>query len=303
MSQPPHQPELTQHLESWVGRAGDLIELERLAALWAVQAGELIRAQRAERVEVAATKSSATDVVTAADQASERALHHWISAERPGDGMLGEEGLAVPSSTGLTWVVDPIDGTVNYLYDIPAYAVSVAAVVGDPGIEGGWLPVVGAVCNPVAGVVYRARAGGGARRDTYHAPFSVEQTIVLDHIDPPSLPHALLATGFSYSAETRAEQAHVLTEVLPRVRDIRRFGSAALDLCRVAEGSVDGYFERGLKPWDLAAGRLIAHETGARVSGLTVTSPPGEGMVIAAREPLHTVLCELVEKATGRATS
>ncbi|WP_034713683.1 inositol monophosphatase family protein [Intrasporangium chromatireducens] len=266
----------------------DLLELERLCVEFASEAGRFIRDERPSTVRVADTKSSETDVVTVMDRRSEALLHGLIRDARPDDGILGEEGADVAGRSGLTWVVDPIDGTVNYLYDIPAYAVSVAVVVGDPATPGAWRPVAGAVSDPCRGLVHHARRGGGAwtRAAATPAPPAGASP-------PPSperrrlaasteeeLGRALLATGFGYEAQVRAAQAEVLREVLPRVRDIRRIGSAALDLVRVADGSVDAYAESGLKPWDLAAGWLVAEEAGARVVG--VAGHPGPELTVAA---------------------
>jgi myo-inositol-1(or 4)-monophosphatase len=170
----------------------------------------------------------------------------------------------VTGTSGVTWVIDPIDGTVNYLYQLPAFAVSVGVRIGEE-------IVAGAVVNPTSGEVWTARRGHGARLDG--RPIRVNEA--------PALAMALVATGFGYDPQRRGRQAKVLAGVLPKVRDVRRFGSAALDLCALACGRVDGYFEQGLKPWDLAAGGLIAAEAGAVVGGLA-GKPAGESLVIAA---------------------
>ena len=176
----------------------------------------------------------------------------------------------------MTWVVDPIDGTVNYLYEIPAYAVSVAARIGDQ-------VVAGAVVNPVTGETWTAVRGQGAWLDG--EPIRVNAA--------PELAMALVATGFGYAAERRARQAEVLRSVLPVVRDVRRAGAASLDLCALACGRVDGYYEQGLKPWDLAAGGLVAEEAGATVGGLR-GRPAGEAMVVAAPPGLFEALESLL---------
>lgn len=254
-----------------------LAELERLCAEFAVQAGRFILEERPRHVRVAETKSSDTDVVTIMDRRSEELLRGLVRQARPDDGILGEEGAHVVGRSGLTWVVDPIDGTVNYLYDIPAYAVSVAVVVGDPGTPGEWRPVAGAVSDPNRGVVHHARQGGGAwtRPDR---PGAEPRRLAVSTED--DLSRALLATGFGYEAQVRARQAEVMRAVLPMVRDIRRIGSAALDLVRVAEGTVDAYAESGLKAWDLAAGWVIVEEAGGRVVGVGET--PGPSLTVAA---------------------
>ncbi|UUZ46068.1 inositol monophosphatase family protein [Janibacter limosus] len=259
----------------------DPAELARIALTVAVEAGRLVVDERPVGLGVAETKSSATDVVTVMDQRSRDHLLARLGELRPRDGFAGEERGARASDSGITRVVDPIDGTVNYLYEIPAYAVSVAAAVGDPGVDGAWQPVAGAVVNPVTGERYTAWAGGGAWRsigDAQPRRLQVRET---------SLGQALCGTGFGYDADRRAWQAAVLSHVLPQVRDIRRLGSAALDLCRVAEGSLDVYYERGLNPWDMAAGWLVATEAGALVSDLHGRAPGAE-LTLAGAPVLHS---------------
>jgi myo-inositol-1(or 4)-monophosphatase len=260
----------------------DLVDLERLCIEFATEAGRFIRDERPPRMGVAATKSTETDVVTVMDRRSEELLHRLILSARPGDGILGEEGAHVVGTTGLTWVVDPIDGTVNYLYEVPAYAVSVAVVVGDPSAEGGWRPVAGAVADPCLRRVHHARRGGGAwtrpENPEEGQDLAAAARLVVSAED--RLGRSLLATGFGYAPEVRARQAEVLRRVLPAVRDIRRIGSAALDLVRVAEGSVDAYAESGLNAWDLAAGWLIVEEAGGVVVG--ETDGPGKTLAVAA---------------------
>lgn len=281
--------------------------LRDLAIDLATGAGELVRAGRAEAVAArVGTKSSRTDVVTVMDRASEEYLRSRIAAERPGDLVLGEEsgiepgaapGEGATSRAGLprvTWVVDPIDGTVNYLYGRPEYAVSVAAVVGDPTRVGAWRPVAGAVANPETGQIYHAYDGGGAHlRDG-----AGERRLAVTHVDDCAL--LLLATGFSYGAAERAEQARALVEILPAVRDIRRGGSAALDLCAVAAGVVDAYAERGVNAWDVAAGWIIAAEAGARVATFRGGTGRPVGLV-AAPPAVAGPLADLVEGAYARA--
>jgi myo-inositol-1(or 4)-monophosphatase len=221
------------------------------------------------------------------DQRSERLLHERLLGARPDDGLLGEEGGAVVGTSGVTWVVDPIDGTVNYLYNIPAYAVSVAAVTGDPTVPGGYDVLVGCVHNPVTGDTWTAVRGGGAFLDG-------ERLAVRDVED---LGQVLLATGFGYAAQRRAHQASVVSALLPQVRDIRRIGSGTLDLCGVAARRVDAYVERGLSPWDLAAGELVAREAGALVTGLATadgTAPAGPDLVVVAAPGLHARLQQLL---------
>lgn len=232
-------------------------ELRRLAERVATEAADLVRTTSPARVEVAATKSSPVDVVTAMDAASEQLLRRLILEARPDDAILGEEDGHVAGTSGLTWVVDPIDGTVNYLYGIPAFAVSVAVVAGTGDPET-WEALAGCVVRVPDGRSWSAGRGEGATADG--APIRVNEAT--------DLALSLVGTGFGYAAERRAAQAQVLTQLLPRVRDIRRIGSAALDLAMVAEGQLDLVYERGLNPWDMAAGALLVTEAGGTVSGL-----------------------------------
>ena len=227
-------------------------ELLALAVDVAREAAELVRSRRLGGVDVAATKSSVTDVVTEIDRASEELIRARLLAARPGDGFLGEEGGSDESGTGVRWVVDPIDGTVNFLYGLPQYAVSVAAEVDGAA-------VAGVVVHVPSRVVYTATLGGGAFRDG--VPLAVR--------GPAPLGQQLVLTGFSYDAGIRGIQAAAVSALLPKVRDIRRLGSAALDLCHVAEGTADAYVEEGLNLWDHAAAGLIAREAGARTELLT----------------------------------
>jgi myo-inositol-1(or 4)-monophosphatase len=234
------------------------------------------------------TKSSVNDIVTVMDQQSEALLRRRLLGARPDDAVLGEEDGASAGTSGITWVIDPIDGTVNYLYGIPAYCVSVAAVIGDSGVPGQWRPVAGAICNPLTGEVFHARHGGGALVLTA----DVDTAIRVNQVDV--LQQSLVATGFGYVPEVRARQGEVLAAVLPDIRDIRRAGSAALDLCAVACGTVDAYYESGLNPWDLAAGWIIATEAGALVTGLHEAAP-GQAAVVAAGPGIHASLLSRLE--------
>jgi myo-inositol-1(or 4)-monophosphatase len=263
-------------------------DLEDLAVSAARAAGSFIVQERPRRLAVLNTKSSVNDIVTEMDQQSEALLRRHLLSARPEDAILGEEDGASGGTSGITWVIDPIDGTVNYLYEIPAYCVSVAAVVGDAGTPGRWRPVAGAICNPLSGQIFHARLGGGSSviqggQDT---------AITVNPVNV--LLHSLVATGFGYRPEVRARQGEVLTAILPGIRDIRRAGSAALDLCAVACGTVDAYYESGLNPWDLAAGWVIATEAGALVSGLN-DEAPGEAAVVAAGPGIHGSLLARLE--------
>ena len=227
---------------------------------------------------VVATKSTPTDVVTQMDTAAERLIASTIRASRPDDAMLGEEGQDAGASGGrrVRWIVDPIDGTVNYLYALPQWAVSIAAEVGG-------VVVAGAVLDPSKGELFTAERGGGARLNG--VPITVSSCA--------ELALALVGTGFGYDATRRRRQAEVLTGVLPRVRDIRRLGAASLDLCAVACGRLDGYFERGLNLWDHAAAGLVAAEAGARVEGLH-GRPPDADLLVAATPGVFVALHDLI---------
>jgi myo-inositol-1(or 4)-monophosphatase len=228
----------------------DLDELLALATRLAGEAGALLL-DGLGSAKVAATKSSPTDVVTAFDRAAERLLADGIRQARPDDAILGEEGTADTGTSGVRWIVDPLDGTVNYLYAHPTFGVSIAVEV-DGEVE------VGVVAVPGNGETYAAVRGRGAMCN--ERP--------LRCTDATRLATSLVGTGFSYDPGRRARQAEVLTTVLPAVRDVRRIGAAAVDLCWVAAGRLDAYYERGLQRWDFAAGVLIAEEAGAVVQDL-----------------------------------
>ncbi len=248
-----------------------------LATSLAQQAGALALQMRAG-VEQLAPKSSPTDAVTAADQAVERLLVAGIRAARPDDGILGEEGACDEGTSGIRWVIDPIDGTVNYLYGLTGWAVSV-------GVEQDGEAVAGAVFAPSRGELWQGVLGEGSTLNGR----PLRCTAVTE------LSQALVATGFGYDARRRAAQATLLPELLPSVRDIRREGAGALDLCSVAAGRVDAYFEQGLSPWDLSAGGLIAREAGARVAGLHGRAA-SHALVIAAGPAVFDVLHDLLAR-------
>lgn len=277
-----------------------LQELCSLARELAVAAGGRIMRDRPDRLAIT-TKSSSSDVVTQMDSATETFLRQRLAQERPRDAVFGEEGGLQDGVGEITWVLDPIDGTVNYLYGIPEYAVSVAAVVGDPNSPGNWRPVAGAVAHPEAGLVYSAALGQGAW--LYRCSFEegagpVAEPQRLRPSGADSLDLTLLGTGFGYRADVRRRQAEVMLQVLPVVRDIRRGGSAALDLCSVAAGRIDAYYERGINPWDYAAGWLLVTEAGGVVSGVGAQDPGPNGL-IAATPDVHPALRELLERVTA----
>jgi myo-inositol-1(or 4)-monophosphatase len=223
--------------------------LLRLAVGVGVEAAGLVRERRRAGVEVAATKSSPVDIVTEVDKESERLIFERLTTARPRDGFLGEEGASAPSASGVVWVVDPIDGTVNFLYGIPAYAVSIAASVDGE-------TVAGVVVNVESGERFTATKGGGAFLDG--RPLRVADTR-----PAPALSQRLVGTGFNYVERVKLLQTAAVSALLHEVRDIRRIGSAALDLCFVAARRLDAYVEEGLNPWDVAAGGLVATEAGA----------------------------------------
>ncbi|WP_346619062.1 inositol monophosphatase family protein [Blastococcus montanus] len=262
-------------------RVAEPAELLDLAVVVAREAAALVSRGRDTAAEHVDTKSSPVDVVTAVDSASEELIVARLLAARPDDGVLGEEGADREGTSGVRWIVDPIDGTVNFLYGVPAYAVSIAAEV-DGEVR------AGVVADVATGELFTATAGGGA---WLAAPGRPARRLAANR--PPSLEQTLVATGFGYGVEQRRAQGAVVAELLPRVRDIRRLGSAALDLCRVASGQVDAYYELHLNPWDRAAGALVAAEAGAVVTGLPGT-PVGEPMVIAAAPSVAAAFLALV---------
>jgi myo-inositol-1(or 4)-monophosphatase len=272
------------------GTAPDAARLLDLAVATARAAADLAREHRAEGVADIGTKSTITDLVTEADRAVERLIVRQIRQHRPHDAFLGEEygensetseaeakpGRHTGSEATVRWVVDPIDGTVNYVYGLPVYAVSIAAQVGGQS-------VAGVVINVPTGEEWTATRGHGAWRDGRRLRTGTQT----------DLGQALVATGFAYDAAVRARQAAVVAGVLPRVRDIRRFGAASVDLCYTAEGQFDAFYERGLNPWDHAAAGLVAVEAGLLVTGLRGAPPSGD-MVLAAPPALHGPLHDLL---------
>jgi myo-inositol-1(or 4)-monophosphatase len=245
------------------------------------EAGAML-ADRAGRAAVVATKSSPTDVVTEMDQAAERLIRERILAARPGDAILGEEGGETGEGALVRWIVDPLDGTVNYLYDLPDWAVSIAAEVAGE-------VVAGVVCVPRRDMVYYGLLGGGSFR---RGLAGGQPERLACNLGVP-LGSALVATGFGYAPGRRRVQGAVAGAVLPKVRDIRRNGAAAVDLCLLAAGNVDAYYERGVQYWDIAAGSLIAREAGAIVAGLG-GKPPGPSMTIGSGPGLFSELHDLL---------
>jgi myo-inositol-1(or 4)-monophosphatase len=246
----------------------------KLAERVARAAGEVLMSYYGRPPEGLASKTSETDLVSDADREAERAVRELLEADRPHDGLLAEEGSDVAGASGRRWLVDPLDGTVNFLYGFPAWAVSVALEDAD-GLA------VGVVHSPVHGETFSAVRGEGARVNGL--PVHVR--------DRRELERAMVATGFSYEAERRAEQAEVIRRLLPRARDIRRAGAAALDLAWLAAGRVDAFYERGLQAWDRAAGDLLVREAGGTVADLDGDPP---GLIAAATPELLDELAALV---------
>jgi len=253
--------------------------LLELATDLADQAGQLLLDRAPERAAEVATKSTGTDMVTAVDRASEAFIVGTLAKERPDDGVLGEEGSSREGTTGVRWIIDPLDGTTNYLYAIPQFGVSIAVEI-DGRVE------AGVVAHPSIGETFTARRGGGA--------FCNDRPIAVSGKE--DLSTALIGTGFPYEAERRREAARWLVPILPSVRDIRRGGAASIDLCWVACGRLDGYYEAGLAPWDVAAGDLIAREAGAETSDFE-GGPVRPGSVIAASPGIAAALRHLVSEA------
>jgi fructose-1,6-bisphosphatase/inositol monophosphatase family enzyme len=251
---------------------GDLLELARKAAF---NAGGLVRHRPTRFTDVMA-KSSPTDPVTEMDHASEQLIIDTILSARPNDGLVGEEGTSKQSDSGLSWLIDPIDGTVNYMRGLPNYSISIAA-------EDGKGTLVGAVYDPTLGEMFTASRGNGAALNGESINCAAT-----------NLAESVIGTGFSYLAGQRRQQAKVLQGLLPAVADIRRPGSAAVSLCWVACGRLDGFFEAGLQPWDYAAGALIATEAGADIQGLEPALSRGSRLLIASAPSITTGLSQIL---------
>ncbi len=246
---------------------GQLLERARAAAR---AASELLLSPPTDLAVEA--KSTPTDAVTIMDRRSEQLLVSFLLDGREMDGVLGEEGADRPGTSGFRWVIDPIDGTVNYLYGLPGWSVCV-------GLEYEGDPIVGVVAAPTYGVTYYAAKGMGAFRETEDSTEPVVPSTVTD------MSMALTATGFGYAAPRRAFQAEILRELLPEIRDIRRAGSAAVDICWVADGKVDAFYEKGLNPWDFTAASVVTAEVGVVLAGLDGREPNPD-LTIAANPEL-----------------
>jgi myo-inositol-1(or 4)-monophosphatase len=266
-------------------RQSDLLELAQEVA---EAAGKLLRAGLDKvaggilLATGASSKSSPTDLVTELDRGSEALIVGSLLRARPDDGILGEEGSSRKGSTGVTWVIDPLDGTINYLYGIEEFSVSIGASVDGRSIAG-------AVHNPVNGEMFAACEGGGATLNGRELRLQPSGR---------SLAEALVGTGFTYVAKDRADQARMIPVILPAVRDIRRRGSAALDICAVACGRFDAFYEAWLRPWDLAAGVVIAREAGATVTEIEGLAD-GSATVVVAAPGLEGTLVELLKASAS----
>ena len=251
-------------------------ELRALAEAVAREAGALLRgAYEGPELRVS-SKSTPTDLVSEADHAAERLIRERLAAARPDDGILGEEGGDAKGTSGLRWVVDPLDGTINFLFGIPQWAVSVAC----EDEEG---TIVGVVYDPMRDELWTAERDGPALLDGREIHGSSRTDLAT----------AMVATGFGYDAEVRRLQAAVVAELLPQVRDIRRLGSAALDLAWTAAGRYDAFYERGLNAWDLASGALLCRRAGLAIRELPPTPPAASGVLVAP-EPLIDALESIV---------
>lgn len=279
---------MMESMDSTHAHTFSLNELRAIASETVTLTAARIRDKRADLGDMWAytnTKSSAVDPVTIVDTLAEDFIANRLQELRPEDGLIGEEGTGTPSLSGVTWIVDPIDGTVNFVYGLPQYAVSIAAAI-DGEV------VAGAVINVETGVLYSAARGQGAYK---YLPDN-DEIVALRVNDIDDITQCLVATGFGYSTTRRARQAQVLTGVLPVVRDIRRMGSAALDLCHLADGEVDVYYEHGLSCWDYAAGILIAREAGARVHAPSLSIPGQSGEILyAAPHPVFDAVTDLFD--------
>lgn len=272
-------------------KTADLAKMAKMAMDIAVEAGRAISDRCTAAGPTPAvtgsvrSKSSRTDLVTEADQASEQLIVSRLRAERPHDGILAEEGGSIEGTSGLTWVVDPLDGTINFVYGFPVFGVSIACVSRTATL-------VGVVHDPTRGETFTAVRGGGAFRDGARL-----------RLDPgPPLSEALIGTGFSYESARRRSEGRLVARVLPQVRDIRRAGAAAIDLCWVAAGRLDGFYEAGLAPWDLAAGALLVTEAGGTVEDVPglLADYPSVPTLVAGAPGLGDQLRGLLQSASAR---
>jgi myo-inositol-1(or 4)-monophosphatase len=257
----------------------ELTGLVDLAERTALAVADLLRAGVGRDDLHISSKATSTDLVTDVDRTAEQLIVSMIQRERPHDGILGEEGANVTGTSGVDWIVDPLDGTTNFVYGHPGFSVSIAALV--DGIAS-----VGVVADPVHHDLYSASIGRGAHCNG----------VAITCAPAQPLGNVLVATGFAYDPDERARQARVLATVLPAIRDIRRMGGAAIDLCSVARGRVDAYYEWGLQAWDMAAGVVIASESGAKVGDLSGDLPSSQ-CCVACHPDVFGPLTELLSSA------
>ena len=256
-------------------------ELRTVAEQLARKAGDMALRGRKSGAITATTKSSPIDMVTEYDRASEKMVTEGLARLRPDDGIVGEEGASREGTSGITWHIDPIDGTSNFYFDIPMWAVSIGAVDADG-------PVAGAVYAPALGEMFSAARGQGA---TVNGSPITART---NH----DITDALVCTGFSYRIHERAVHAQRVARMVMRVRDLRRFGAAAIDLCFVACGRYDAYFEEHLHSWDLVAGQLVATESGALVTDYA-GAPVTPAQVLACQPGVQRAMIDLIAETTG----
>jgi myo-inositol-1(or 4)-monophosphatase len=252
--------------------------LTELATLLAHRAGAFLLAGVDQERTALATKSSPTDQVSEMDRGAERMIVEGILEHRPNDAIVGEEGTNRPGTTGVTWIIDPLDGTTNYLYGNPLWSVSIGIRIND-------IPAIGVVEAPTLRETYVGCTGRGATRNG--------ESIRVSDCNDPAL--ALVGTGFGYSPKRRAWQGLIVGQLVPLVRDLRRGGSAAIDLSFVASGRLDACYERGLNDWDMAAGIVLIREAGGVVTGLNGRDEPTDSMLIAATPGIHGRLRTLIE--------
>ncbi|MGK2957028.1 MAG: inositol monophosphatase family protein [Acidimicrobiales bacterium] len=255
----------------------DIDDIERLAVGLARDAAKLLLEGLGQVRTGIGTKTSSTDMVSEVDRASEKLIVGGIQVARPQDAILGEEGTNQEGTTGVRWIIDPLDGTTNYLYGLPSFAVSI-------GVEINGVAEVGVVLDPFHDETFVARRGSGATRN--------DQSISCNNTS--ELSNALVGTGFGYDPARRKQQGAMVAQLLANVRDIRRVGASAIDLCWVACGRLDAYFERGSQPWDHAAGLLIAAEAGATTLWDEIGSPSGD-LIVASAPTIFKSLLEYVQ--------
>lgn len=258
--------------------------LRRIAADLARAAGDMALAGRRRGLTDVSTKSSSTDMVTEFDRASEAMIVEGLRTARPDDAIVGEEGASRPGSSGVEWFIDPIDGTSNFCFDLPTWAVSIGARDSDG-------PLAGAVYAPALGEMFTAHRGGGATLNG--EPIGCRTNT--------DLADALVVTGFSYSPSERVRQSRRIPLMIDQIRDVRRFGAAAIDLCFVASGRADAYFEENLHWWDLVAGQLIVSEAGGVVTDFA-GGDVHPSNVLAAGRGVHAAMVDLLERSSPAGT-